>query len=122
MNSPTLKKTLSRLEEDESTAPRFRSIVRKSALLNVVIVLTSCPVLVFAGGPKTVVPTLEIMAGISVLIWTTTFALFSLVTIPRIFSTPVSTANRSDAVDPTNSTGVADFGPRPLLMIQRRKD
>jgi hypothetical protein len=65
MNSPTLKKTLSRRKEDESTAPR---------------------------------------------------------SIPRIFSTPVSTANRSDAVDPTNSTGVADFGPRPILMIQRRKD
>jgi hypothetical protein len=50
MNSPTLKKTLSRRNEDESTAPGFRSIVRKSALLNVVIVLTSCPVLVLAGG------------------------------------------------------------------------
>jgi uncharacterized protein YybS (DUF2232 family) len=108
MNSPTLKPTMSRGKEDESTAPRFRSIVRKSALLNVVIVLTSCPVLVYAGGPKAVVPTLEIMASISVLIWTTTFALFSLVTIPRIFWTPVPRVKRSDARDPANDTGVAD--------------
>ena len=108
MNPPTPKSTLSRGKEDESTAPRFRSIVRKSALLNFVIVLTSFPVLVFAGGPKAVVPTLEIMAGISVLIWTTTFALFSLVTLPLIFWTPVSTVKRSDALHRANETGVAD--------------
>ena len=95
-------------DANEPPAASLRSIVCKSALLNVVIVLTAFPVLAYAGGPKAVVPILKIMAGISVLIWTTTFALFSLVTIPRIFSTPVSTANRSDVVDPTNSTGVAD--------------
>ena len=38
-----------------------------SALLNVVIVLTSFPVLVLAGGPGAVVPTLVIMAGDHVL-------------------------------------------------------
>ena len=65
------------------------------------------PVLVIAGA-KAVVLTLEIMAGISVLIWTTTFALFSLVTLPLIFWTPVSTVKRSAAVDLTNETGVAD--------------
>jgi hypothetical protein len=93
---------------DESPAPRLRSIVRKSALLNVVIVLTSFPVLVFAGGPKAVVPTLKLMTGISVLIWITTFALFSLVTFPQIFRTPVSTVKRSDSLDPGNETGVDD--------------
>ena len=108
MNSPTLKPTTSRAKKEESAAPRFRSIVRKSALLNVVIVLTSFPVLVCAGGPKAVVPTLEIMAGISVLIWTTTFTLFSLVTIPRIFLTPVSDVKPSDVSHPANETGVAD--------------
>jgi hypothetical protein len=108
MNPTTLKTTISRGKKDESAAPRFRSIVRKSALLNVVIVLTSFPVLVFAGGPNALVPTLEIMAGTSILIWITTFAVFSLVTLPRIFWTPVSTVNRSDVLDRANDTGVAD--------------
>ena len=75
---------------DDSPTPNLRSVVRKSALLNIVIVMTSCPVLIFGGGPKAVVMTLEIMAGISIVIWTTTFALFSLVTLPRIIRTPVS--------------------------------
>jgi hypothetical protein len=88
--------------------PEPRSIVRNSALLNGVIVLTSFPVLVFAGGPKAVVPTPEIMAGIRILVWTTTFALSSLLTLPRIFWTPVSTVKRSDALHPANETGVAD--------------
>jgi hypothetical protein len=92
--------------ENKLPALSLRSIVRKAALLNLVIVLTSFPVLIFEGGPKAVVPTLEIMAGISVLTWTTTFALFSLVTIPRIFWAPV--VKRIDVLRPTNETGVAD--------------
>jgi hypothetical protein len=108
MNPPTLKPVIVPGKEDESSAPRFRSIVRKSALLNVVIVLTSCPILIFEGGPKAVVVTLEIMAGISVLIWATTFTLFSLMTLPRIFWTPVCTVKRSDVLHPANETGVDD--------------
>jgi hypothetical protein len=108
MNPQALKPVIVQGKEDESSAPRFRSIVRKSALLNVVIVLTSCPILIFEGGPKAVVVTMEIMAGISVLIWTTTFALFSLMTLPRIFWTPVSRMRRSDGLDPAHETGVAD--------------
>jgi len=108
MNPPKLKPAVAPGKVDESTTPSFRSIVRKSALLNVVIVLTSCPVLIFDGGPKAVVVTLEIMAGISVLIWTATFALFSLVTLPRIFRRPVTSVNRSGALHPTSETGVAD--------------
>jgi hypothetical protein len=96
-------------KQAETPVPgRFRSIVRKSALLNVAIVLTSFPVLVYAGGPKAVIPTLEIMAGISVLIWVATFALFSFVTFPRIFRTPVSLVKRRDALNPANETVVAD--------------
>ena len=74
-------------------APHLRSVVRKSVLLNVVIVLTSFPVLVFVGGPKAVVPLLAIMAGISALIWTATFTLFSFVSLPWIFRTPVSSVD-----------------------------
>ena len=109
MNPPTLKPVIIPGKEDESPAPsRFRNIVRKSALLNGVIVLTSFPVLVFAGGPKAVIPTLEIMAGISVLIWSATFALFSLVTFPRIFRTPRSLVTRGDSLRPANETAVDD--------------
>jgi hypothetical protein len=108
MNSPTLKPVIVPGKENESPAPSLRSVVRKSALLNLVIVLTSLPVLIFAGGPKAVVPTLEIMAGISVLIWTTTFTLFSFVSLAWIFWTPVSTVKRTDPPRPANEAGVAD--------------
>jgi hypothetical protein len=101
MNPRTPKPMIVAGEEDESPALSLRNTVRKSALLNVVIVLTSCPILIFEGGPKAVVVTLEIMAGISVVIWTATFALFSLVTLPRIFRTPVSRVK---------STPGSDFG------------
>ena len=52
MNPPTLKPVLAPGEGDEFKTPNLRSVVRKSALLNVVIVLTSCPILIFEGGPK----------------------------------------------------------------------
>jgi hypothetical protein len=80
----------------------------KSAVLNVVIVLTSFPVLAYAGGPKAVVPILKIITGISVLIWSTTFAIFSLLTLPRIIRTPVSSMKRTDPPHRTNAAGVAD--------------
>ena len=108
MNLPSLNPTIVPGKEDMSPAPNLRSIVRKSALLNLVIVLTSFPVLIFEGGPKAVVPTLEIMAGISVVIWTATFALFSLGTLPLIFRTPVSTVKWSNGLSPANGTGVGD--------------
>ncbi len=108
MNRPTLKPVIVPGKEVESASPSLRSIVRKSALLNVVIVLTSFPVLVVAGGPKAVVPTLKLMAGISVLIWTATFALFSFVSLARIFRAPVSTVKQSDRPRPVNDAGVAD--------------
>ena len=94
--------------ENESLAASLRSIVRKSALLNLTIILTSFPVLVFAGGPKAVVPTLAIMAGLSVLIWTATFTLFSLVSLARIFWTPVSSVARRGSPHPAEKVGVAD--------------
>jgi len=108
MNPPTLKPVIVRGCENEPPAPTLRSVVRKSALLNWVIVLTSFPVLTFAGGPKAVVPTLEIMAGISLLIWTTTFALFSFASLPRLFRAPVSSVTRRDPPQPAEQAGVAD--------------
>jgi hypothetical protein len=108
MDPPTPKPVIGQVKEDESLAPSLRNIVHKSALLNVVIVLTSFPVLVYAGGPKAVVPTLKLMAGISLLIWIVTFALFSLVTFPRLFRAPLSLMTRSDAQHPANEAGVDD--------------
>jgi hypothetical protein len=93
---------------NDCPAPSLRRVVRNSALLNLVIVLTSCPVLVIAGGPNAVYPTLAVMVAISVLIWTTTFALFSFVTLPRLFRTPVSSVNLYDPTLPAEEAGVAD--------------
>ncbi len=108
MNPPTLNRVRVPGQEGESRVPSLRSVVRKSALLNLVIILTSLPVLIVAGGPKAVVPTLGIMAGISVLIWTATFALFSFVSLARIFWPPVSTVKRSDPRRSAHEAGVAD--------------
>jgi len=63
MNPKALKPLIVPGSENESPAPSLRSIVRKSALLNLTIILTSFPVLVFAGGPQAVVPTLAIYGG-----------------------------------------------------------
>ncbi len=108
MNPPTRKPVIFPGYENESSAPSLRSIVRKSALLNLTIVLTSIPVLVLAGGPKAVGPTLAIMAGISILIWTTTFTLFSFVSLARIFWTPVSSVARRELPHRAVQGGVAD--------------
>ena len=108
MDLTTLKSATVRGNEDESWAPSLRRIVRNSALLNVVIVLTSFPVLVLAGGPDAVVPALAIMAGISLLIWTATFILYFFLTLPRLFWTPVSSGKPLDPLQPAEATGVAD--------------
>ncbi len=94
--------------EDESPASSFRRIVRKSALLNVVIVLTSFPVLVLAGGPRAVVPTLAIMTGITLMIWTATFALFSCVSIGRLLWTRSSPGTRLKPPVAVREFGVGD--------------
>ena len=60
------------------------------------------------GGPKAVGPTLAIMAGISILIWATTFTLFSFVSLARIFRTPASSDARSERPDRAEQAGVAD--------------
>jgi hypothetical protein len=108
MNLPTPKPLIVPSFEHEPPALTLRSVVRKSALLNLVIVLTSFPVLVLAGGRQAVVPSLKIMAGISVLIWTATFALFSFASLPRLFRTPASFGIRRDPSHPAEEAGVAD--------------
>jgi hypothetical protein len=108
MKLPPLKPEIVPGYANEPPVLSLRSIVRKSTLLNVVIVLTSFPVLIFEGGPKAVVPTLEIMAGITVLVWTATFALFSLVSLPRLFRPPVSSMSRHDPPPSVEDAGVAD--------------
>jgi uncharacterized protein YybS (DUF2232 family) len=108
MNLTTLKPATVRGHDHESRAPRLRSVVRKSALLNVVIVLTSFPVLVFAGGPEAVAPARAIMAGISLVIWTATFTLYFVVTLPRLFWTPVASGKRLGPPQPAEAAGVAD--------------
>lgn len=106
MEAPT--PVIIRGNEDEFPPSRFRSVVLKSLLLNVVIVLTSFPVLVLAGGPGAVVPTLAIMAGITFLIWTATFALFSFVSISRLLWRSFSFGTRRKPPERARAAGVAD--------------
>jgi hypothetical protein len=69
--------------------PGLGSVIRKSALLNSVIVITSFPVLFLAGGPKALIAILSIMVGISFLIWAATFTVYSFVSLERVFRTPL---------------------------------
>lgn len=108
MNPPAIKPVILPCEKDDSPPPSLRRVARNSALLNVVIVLTSFPVLVIAGGPKGVVPSLVVMGGISVLIWTATLALFSFASLARIFRTPVPSKICVDPALSSEESGVAD--------------
>ena len=94
--------------ENESGTLSLRSVIRKSALLNLTIVLTSFPVLVFAGGERAIGPALAIMAGISFVIWTATFALFSFASLARIFLTPASPQAQGGSQNLARATGVGD--------------
>jgi hypothetical protein len=94
--------------EAKSRAPSLRSIIRKSALLNLAIVVTSFPVLVMAGGPNAAVPAIMLMAGISVVIWTATFALFPFISLAAIFRTPDSAVAKPQPEHPTAGAGLAD--------------
>jgi hypothetical protein len=108
MNSPTWKPAIKPGTEIECPRPSLRSVVRKSALLNLAIVLTSFPVLVFEVGPRAVIPALVLMAGISVLVWTATFTVFFFVSLGRVYSAPVSSAARHAPMHQAENAGVAD--------------
>jgi len=108
MSRPMSSLVIIRGSEDQSPASRFRLIAYKSALLNAVIVLTSFPVLALAGGPRGVVPTVIIMTGLTLLIWTATFALFSCVTIVRLLWTTFSSESRRKPPIAAQRAGVAD--------------
>lgn len=94
--------------EDRPARVSLRHTVFKSLLLNVAIVLTSFPVLVFAGGPGAVVPALAVMAGITFLIWGATFALFSFVSLARILTISGDAPRPLSRGGGGNGPGVAD--------------
>jgi hypothetical protein len=108
MSRPTSSLVIIRGSEDQSPASRFRRIAYKSALLNAVIVVTSFPVLVLAGGTMAVVPSVIIMAGLTLLIWTATFALFSCVAIGRLLWTTFSYRSRRKPPATAQKVGVTD--------------
>jgi hypothetical protein len=115
MNPTTPRPEMASRSDEGSPAARLRRLVRKSALLNLVIVLTSGPVLIYRGGPRAVIPTLEIMAGITFVIWTATFAFFSFASISRILWSAFSYRIRRKPTGAAPRAGVADQwldGPR----------
>jgi hypothetical protein len=91
-----------------SPALCFRSVVRKSALFNLTIVLTSFPFLIYDGGPKAIVPTVYILAGISFLIWIATFTLHFFVSLPRLFGTPAAPGRYAGHLHREQEGGTAD--------------
>jgi hypothetical protein len=103
-----LKSAIDSRDSDGPPALSLRSVVRKSALLNAAIVLTSFPVLVFAGGPKAVVPALAIMAGVSFLVWAATYTVFSFVSLAQIFRILSSSQARRPHARPRPHSGLSD--------------
>jgi hypothetical protein len=97
-----------RAGEHNALAPSLRRIVRKSALLNLAIVLTSLPVLVYAGGPRALLPALKIMAGISLIIWAATYAVFSFVSLAHLFWSSGRAATGGGAAQRDQQSGLAD--------------
>ncbi len=115
MSPTTPRPDMASRHDDGSPAASLRRLVRKSALLNLVIVLTSGPVLIYRGGPRAIIPTLEIMAGITLVIWTATFTLFSFASIGRILCAAFSYRIRRKPTVAARRTGLADHwldGPR----------
>ena len=108
MDSPTRKPLLIRDRTDEPRAFRLRSVVAKSALLNLVIVLTSFPVLVLAGGPDAVAPAVTVMAAITILIWSATLMLSSCVSLVRVVWTLSTSGARRKPPLQAREAGVAD--------------
>jgi hypothetical protein len=108
MDLSTRRPTTLPRNEAKSRGPSLRSIIRKSALLNLAIVVTSFPVLVMAGGPNAAVPALALMAGISVMIWTATFALYPFVSLAAIFRTPASSLEKPVSQRPVAESGLSD--------------
>ena len=71
--------------QDDEAIPtvKLRSLMWRSALLNLAVVLTAFPVMAAAGGPKAMYPALVVLSGISLLIWLVTFAAFYVLSIMR---------------------------------------
>jgi hypothetical protein len=97
----------SRLER-RSEPSGFRKIVRKTALLNAVILATSFPVLAWFGGPRVIGWVVAIMAGVSLLLWASTFALYSLSTLPGLFREPARPGKPVGPPNAADAGGVAD--------------
>jgi hypothetical protein len=108
MRTTLLKSAIDPGHSEEPPTLSLRSVARKSALLNAAIVLTSFPVLVFAGGPRAVVPALVIMAGVSFVVWAATYTVFSFVSLARIYRILASSETRRTSARPRTQSGVSD--------------
>jgi hypothetical protein len=96
-----------RCHDDEPSRLTLRGVVWRSALLNLVIALTSFPVLAWAGGRDAIMPLAIVLGGISLLIWAATFAVYGFVTLVSVFRAPAS-GRKPLAPRVAASTGLAD--------------
>jgi hypothetical protein len=87
---------------------QLRGFVWRSALLNLVIVLTALPVLAAAGGPGAILPAVTLLALLSALIWSLTFAAFFLVFLVRLFRRVSARVSGHSRRRPGAGSGLAD--------------
>lgn len=110
---PTSKSTPATGQEPPRSPQQYGrplSLVRKSVLLNLGIVVTALPVLALAGNVQTLIPTLVVLGAISVFIWTATFTTVSLVSVAKIFEVQRTHAATATPAHRNRETtlGVAD--------------
>ena len=108
MNPPTLKPAIVPGKADESPAPRLPSIARKSALLYVVIVLTSFQVLVLRRGTENRRPDPENHGRNQRFDLDRTSPCSPSCRCPRIPAPVTSSEKRTNSQHPANETGVDD--------------
>jgi hypothetical protein len=95
-------------ELDGVPPPSLRSLVRKSALLNLGILLSGLPLAAAYGGPDAILPTLVLLAAVSLIVWVATFAGFSLVSLWRIFRCQGTGVPRRPSRPTGGSEGLSD--------------
>ncbi|WP_165234337.1 hypothetical protein [Aquisphaera insulae] len=92
---------------DEPFRLTLGGVVWRSALLNAAIVVTSFPVVAWAGGRDILGPLLVVLGGLSLLIWVATFAVYGSVALVSVFRGPAST-RKPTASQPAASPGLED--------------
>jgi hypothetical protein len=94
--------------EPSTPSPSFRAIVRKSALLNLGMILSGLVMAAYLGRPDAFRSIGILMGLMSVVLWAATFAISAFVRIARIFWMQGVRASRQPSAHATGGGGLVD--------------